>query len=163
MQRHFQQDYVLSSRSYLWRLLPIVPRDQYSSALQVSPFKTNSPHWIAIEVESPKVSHLYPLPSYLFILTYFQLIPPFSNLFFLIKLVYFWNVYCLPFCTLLRHKCFTHETFGNCLQVLLTPATEIEQLQYFLKVINGSPLPFDWATLNLWATPQFSTATSNYP
>ncbi|KAI9577445.1 hypothetical protein GQX74_013688 [Glossina fuscipes] len=46
-----------------------------------------------------------------------------------------------------RDKCFTNETFGDCLKVLLIPEEEITQLKYFLKVVNGSPVPFDFSQL----------------
>lgn len=49
---------------------------------------------------------------------------------------------------LCRHKCFTQQTFGDCLKVLLIPDEEVSQLQYFIKVINGSPIPFEFQALN---------------
>ncbi|XP_032585814.1 ion transport peptide isoform X2 [Drosophila mojavensis] len=43
---------------------------------------------------------------------------------------------------LCKANCFAHQTFGECLKVLLIDDEEIEQLQQYLKVINGSPYPF---------------------
>ncbi|XP_039227946.1 ion transport peptide-like isoform X2 [Drosophila yakuba] len=43
---------------------------------------------------------------------------------------------------LCKANCFVHETFGDCLKVLLIDDEEISQLQHYLKVINGSPYPF---------------------
>uniref|UniRef100_A0A1A9VU40 Uncharacterized protein n=1 Tax=Glossina austeni TaxID=7395 RepID=A0A1A9VU40_GLOAU len=48
---------------------------------------------------------------------------------------------------LCKDKCFTNETFGDCLKVLLIPEEEVTQLKYFLKVVNGSPVPFDFSQL----------------
>ncbi|KAI8039511.1 hypothetical protein M5D96_006923 [Drosophila gunungcola] len=42
---------------------------------------------------------------------------------------------------LCKANCFVHETFGDCLKVLLIDDEEISQLQHYLKVINGSPYP----------------------
>ncbi|XP_032290038.1 ion transport peptide-like isoform X6 [Drosophila virilis] len=43
---------------------------------------------------------------------------------------------------LCKANCFAHQTFGECLKVLLIDDEEIVQLQHYLKVINGSPYPF---------------------
>ncbi|XP_049308769.1 ion transport peptide-like isoform X1 [Bactrocera dorsalis] len=48
---------------------------------------------------------------------------------------------------LCKQNCFTHETFGECLKVLMIPEEEVSQLQYFVKVINGSPMPFAFTNM----------------
>ncbi|XP_075165382.1 ion transport peptide isoform X4 [Haematobia irritans] len=48
---------------------------------------------------------------------------------------------------LCKHKCFTHQTFEGCINALLIPEEEVTQLQYFIKVVNGAPLSFDFASL----------------